>query len=462
MKTFLVINDKIKAKAHPFLNNDTIRKLWNSFTFTESTLELEECDDLVFIIGDVKAPALMPGKEYALFANKNGAAVRGESYGALCRGVFDLLMQIEVDDTSKEALIIKEFSRTDSFTMKNRMIHFCIFPETDRARFIKLIRLAGTLGFTHAVIEFWGTYKYNCFPEFGWDGAYTADEVRELIKEIRAFGMEPIPMINHLGHAASCRITGGKHVVLDRFPKLHRLFTPDGWCWNIFNPEALDILRKMRAELYELFGEGEYFHVGVDEAYMFSETPELRAVLADYLSTLTKQISKEGRRAMIWMDMFLPKEAGTPHLCSCEPEEMLDFLSSISPDSVLVDWQYNTKEHPLTTSKYLQKFTSIDILTGPWHDHENIAACADTVTELGLFGMMMTTWHSMFKNTTSILYAARYLGCAKAPWSNTQSGELIRSETATLMRKLSLEGANTYESAGWVKSEILDTIGLYM
>ena len=195
---------------------------------------------------------------------------------------------------------------------------------------------------------------------------------------------------------------------------------------------------------------------------MFSETPELRATLAGYLATLTKEIRKEGRRPMIWMDMFLPTEAGTPHLCSCEPQEMLDFLDGISPDSVLVDWQYDTKTRPLSTSKYLKEHTSIDIVTGPWHDHDNIAACADTVTELGLFGMMMTTWHSMFKNTTAILYAARYLGCALSPWSNTSSGELIRSETATLLRKLSLEGPNDYESAGWVKSEILDTIGLYL
>ena len=459
---FYIIGEKTHAIAHASMNNDTVRNLWRGFTFTESELEIEETDELVFLIGETDAPELPKNKEYAIRVNENGVAIRAQSHGALCRGLFDLLIQIEVNAACDGALTVAAMERTDSFTMKNRMIHFCIFPETDRKRFLKLIRLASTVGFTHAVIEFWGTYKYECFPEFAWDGAYTADEVRALVSEIRAFGMEPIPMINHLGHAASCRITGGKHVVLDRFPKLHRLFTPDGWCWNIFNPDALELLRKMRAELYELFGEGEYFHAGVDEAYMFAETPELRKTLAGYLADLTKEIRKEGRRPMIWMDMFLPEESGTRHLCKCDPQECADFLSAISPDSVLVDWQYETVERPLSTSKYLKEHTSIDIVTGPWHDHANIEACADTVTELHLFGMMMTTWHSMFKNTTSIVHAGRYLGSPVPIWSKTKSGELIRSETATLLRKLSFEGPNSYEDAGWVKSEILDTIGLYL
>ena len=461
MRSFL-LQEKTVARADVRMNNDTVKKIWHGFGFTETSLELTEGEANTIVIGDAAIPALPEGKEYALSVTESGAAVRGCCYGGLMRGFFDLVMQIEPDYNEGGILSLPLMDKTDSFTLGRRMIHFCIFAETKRLQIKRLIRLAGAMQYTHVVLEFWGTYKYDCLPEAGWDGAYTKDEVRELIAEIRELGMEPIPMINHLGHAAGARMAGGKNVVLDQNPRLHRLFMPDGWSWNVFNPEVRELLRKMRAELYELFGKTEYFHAGLDEAYMFAATPALREKLPDYLADITREISSEGRRPMLWMDMFLPEESKTPHNCRCTEEEMYDFLAKISPDTVLVDWHYYTKVAPLETSKYLSERCSFDIVTAPWHETQNIYACADTAIDLGLHGFMMTTWHSMFQYTPAILLAARRCGAAKTSWSDFCARGSRHSEVATLLRKLSFEGPCSYEEAGWVSREILDNVGIHM
>lgn len=461
MNSFVLL-DKSIAKADPSMNNDTVKSLWHGFGFTELELELSDGEKNTFILGECEAPALPEGKEYAILVTERGAAVRGCCERGLMRGYLDLVMQIAPDYEKGGRLSIPLMNKTDSFTLGRRMIHFCLFAETPRLQVRKLIRLAGVMQYTHVVLEFWGTYKYECLPEMGWDGSYTKAEIRELLTEIRELGMEPIPMINHLGHAAGARLAGGKHVALDQNPRLHRLFMPDGWSWNIFNPEVSELLRKMRAELYDLFGNGEYFHAGLDEAYMFATNPKLRAALPEYLAGVTKEIAAEGRRPMLWMDMFLPKESKTPHLCHCTEQEMYDFLAMISPDTVLVDWHYYTTKAPLETSKYLSERCKFDIITAPWHEEQNIDACVDTSVDLGLHGFMMTTWHSMFKYAPAILHAARRLGSAKTEWSDYCSRSYRHSEVATLLRKLSFEGPNSYDEAGWVTKEIFDNIGIHM
>ena len=459
MKSFLIA-DKITAKADSAMDNVTVRSIWHGFGFTELELSVECGEKNTFVIGECELPTLPEGKEYAISVTEQGAAVRGCSYAGLMRGYFDLAMQICPDYEEGGKLSIPVMEKTDTFTLGRRMIHFCSFAETKRLQLRKLIRLAGAMQYTHVVLEFWGTYKYDCLPELGWnDLSYTKEEVKEIISEIREMGMEPIPMINHLGHAAGGRMNGGKNVVLDQNPKLHRLFMPDGWSWNIFNPEVPALLRKIRAELYSLFGETEYFHAGLDEAYMFAENPTLRAAMPDYLASVTKEISAEGRRPMLWMDMFLPPESKTHHPCRCTEQEMHDFLDKISPDTVLVDWDYDVTEIPVPTSKYLADNCKFDIVTAPWHKPANIAACAETAINLGLHGFMMTTWHSMFKFTPSILRAARLCGAATTPWSvYCPTGH---TEVATLLRKLSFEGPNSYDEAGWVTEEILDNVGIH-
>lgn len=72
------------------------------------------------------------------------------------------------------------------------------------------------------------------------------------------------------------------------------------------------------------------------------------------------------------------------------------------------------------------------------------------MAEHQLFGVMLTTWHTLKQHMHSILGCAKAFGAVTFPWSD-YSG--LREETATLLRRVSIEG-NAYEDCGWSKEQI--------
>ena len=446
MNDYLLLGSRTSVIADERMNNETVKKLWNSFTLTTGELSFEKGEGCTFCFGDMPLPTLSAGKEYALSVGENGIAIVGKDYGGLMRGFMSLLMKIEQDTT---ALKIQSVTEESDYKIGNRMIHICVFPENDLYDIKKRIRLAALCQYTHIVIEFWGMLRFDCMKELAWPQAFTKDQAKELIRECRDLGIEPVPMFNQLGHATASRGCYGKHVVLDQDPRYQRLFTPAGWAWNIASKEVFDLLKQVRAELYELFGPGEYVHIGCDEAYYITKNTALRKLLPDYLAALTKAVEAEGRRPMLWMDMLL--EAGKFQDCysSGKPEEVEAIRNATAPSSVFVDWQYGCTLTPIPSLVSL-KDCGRDCIGAPWNHPDNYAAHIDTITQNDLFGIMLTTWHTLRDHMPTIADCAIKCGAKAFPWSDSSGkGEI----TATMLRRISFEG-NTYESSGWSKRQI--------
>ena len=452
-KHFLIPRDTV-ASADPRMNNASARNLWCGFTFGTSTLKLTDGAPCRFTVGHPQIPTLPDGAEYIITADERGLAVVARDYPSLMRGYSALLLKIENTD-HVGTLGIAPLTERSAYRLKNRMIHYCIFPETDLLMLRRYLRLSAVAGYTHAVLEFWGTLPFDCLSSLAWrEHCFTKDEIRDLLREMRELGIEPVPMFNQLGHASASRVRSGKHVVLDQDPSKYALFTEDGWSWNTFNPDARKLLTAVRAELYELFGEGEYFHAGLDESYSYNP-PHMFETLPEYLGELTHAIAAEGRRPMIWMDMLLPAEAygDGMHAEECSnktPEACRRVLDALHPSTVLVDWQYDIKKAPVPTSLYL-KSSGFDIMGAPWLNAENGKAHIDTAADNGLFGVMLTTWHTLPKDGQSILRFAQNFGAASSPYSPICTRN---TEPATLLRKLTFEPI-TYEQAGWMTHQIV-------
>ena len=445
------LSKTLTARADAAMDANAVCRLFHGFSHQKCELAIERGTANCFVIGSPSLPALPEQAEYILHAEANGVCVLARDHAALMRGYFALLMKIEYD--KQGALFIAPCTEPSGFTVQNRMIHFCVFPETTLPFLHKMLRAIAALQFTHVVIEFWGMLRFDCCEALCWPHAFSKEQIRPILQELRALGVQPIPMFNHLGHAPACRLASGKHVVLDQDPSRYAWFTPDGWSWDVSNPEVLSLLRAVRGELCELFGEGDFFHLGLDESYMYTNSPALFSTLPAYLSVLTREVTASGRRPMIWMDMFLPPEAygeEGARFCSVKtPAECREILASLAPETVLIDWQYDMKKAPIPTSLYF-KDTGFDIMGAPWLDRDNGAAHVQTAVEHGLFGVMDTTWHTLPRDAGSILTIARHMGAATAPWSRF-SGR--REELATLLRKLSAEPV-TYEQAGWMKHQV--------
>lgn len=446
MNRFFAFGNKTSAVAHTQMNNSTVAKLWHSFCLTQGTLEITPCDEFVFSIGNPVIPTLEKGKEYAILADENGVAVAGKDYPGLMRGFFALIMKIEKINNT---FAIRYTQEQSNYTLQNRMIHICVFPENDLYFIKKVIRLSALCQYTHIVIEFWGTLKYDCLKELAWPHAFTKAQAAELIRECRDLGIEPIPMFNQLGHAAASRVGYGKHVVLDQDPTLAHLFTPDGWVWNIESDEVKTLLKQVRKELYDLFGNGEYMHIGCDEADYISKNPELRKQLPNYLRDLTYAVEEEGRRPMLWMDMLLEKDIFKNCYTAGEKDEVEHIRNATARSSVFVDWQYNCYDVPIPSLDSL-KNCGRSVIGAPWYNPQNYKAHIETISQNELSGIMLTTWHTLRKYMYSILGCAKQCGASTFTWTDFSG---VHEETATLLRRVSFEG-NSYADCGWAKEQI--------
>lgn len=456
-KTYFYFGAALRGTGDSRLNNETIRSLWKGFCFQAGSLELAEGSAFSFRTGTQELPRIPDGKEFALRVTEEGIALAARDYPALVRGMMVLLMRVEPVDLTEgqERFRIESCALESRYTVQTRMLHLCVFPETTPDFLRKCLRLAGVMQYTHLVLEFWGMLKFDCLKELSWENAFSKEFAGQLGKEARDLGMDVVPMLNHLGHASACRVSGGKHVVLDQNPRLAPLFSPDGWSWNLRSPRVPDLLRELRRELYEVFPGAQYFHLGCDEVYSYETGDEAQALMARFLRDRIEEVLREGKRPIIWGDMLLNSQAcgvGKPYFCGCDtPEHARQLLEAIPRETVIADWHYDVLQPPVKTSIYLKQ-QGFQVLGAPWFQRENCRAYVDTVRDSGLMGIMVTTWHTLAQQMPHIVTDALLCGAYQSPWSGPEISR-VRTETAALLRKVSGPAA-TYAQAGWTDSQI--------
>ncbi len=453
---YYILKEKTIAVSHRVINKSALKEFWNGFCFGCSDLEITETDTLTFTIGNAKTPTL--DGNFTISVTNDGACIVAKNKKELIRGFLTLIDKIKlVYRDEKETICIPFFEYTEKPTLKNRMIHYCVFPDTKLYEIQKFIRLCAALKYTHIVIEFWGMLKFDCLKELAWRHAFSKEEIRPILAEARDLGLEVVPMFNHWGHATASRLGHGKHVVLDQNPRLQHLFSDDGWVWNFCEKRVKDLLKNIRQELMELFSTGEYFHIGCDEAYNFRLDEKSCHIVTDYLNELCADLKNQGRRPIIWGDMLVAKRESfckeNNYTASCpniETERKL--LKDLSHDFVIADWQYWVQKAPVETG-LIFKAAGFDTLLCPWDEMasaRSIDACCKTAEDYSLFGVMHTTWHTLTFGMPDVTKCGEYaLGIKNEENSHRYYGP----RTAELLRKV-YPVKGDYEKSGWAPYEI--------
>ncbi len=446
--TFL-LGKTVCAHAHAVLDKPIFKELFLGHAYRLSTLDIFKTEELVFKIGDAAVPPLA-GHAYAVNVEVGGVCVAAKSEKDLIYGFMLLLDGVVCEE--KGVAKIPCFYAAATPHLACRMVHFCVFPDTELWELQKFIRYAGALCYTHLVLEFWGMFRYETEPKLAFGHALTKEALFPVLQEARDLGMEIVPMLNHWGHASGARVMHGKHSALDNDPSLAYLFSGDGWRWAIERPATRALLRELRRELIALCGEGSYFHIGCDEAYGFRFTEESMGEMCAYFSSLADELAEENRRAIIWGDMFLYRhpeyiaengyDANAP-----TPEAEQRMLSMLDRRLLIADWQYNVKKYPVETSLLFKK-EGFSLLTCPWDQSTDIECCVRTVVENGLDGVMHTTWHTLSAGFHQVLRTALL-----AMQGGFCEGFVVHTGAAALLRKVYFVDGD-YTKAGWAKREI--------
>ena len=440
---------------------ERVKALWRRFSCDACELKVfpDPAGGYHLTVGGVECRP-EAGDRYALRVTDRGVCVRAADEGGLLDGVKTLVQLIcpVTLDEGGESFYMSAAEIHDSPAIPFRSIHFCVFPDTRLYSIEKAIHLAGFLKMTHIVLEFWGTLKYECRKEIAWKNrSHSKDELRPLIDLAHSYGMEVIPMLNHLGHAPQSRGCYGRHVALNANLRLSRLFEPDGWTWCVSNPDTLKLLGDMRAELIDLCGKGSYFHLGCDEAYSFASCDVCRRrtpheLLADYLNALTEELCAAGRRPIIWHDQLIRRsDFGEGSIvANGDNHDTASALDLLDRRIVIADWQYYYHDgfNP-TTEVFMQK--GFDTVLCPWDDPANIASLAMNAKTLGAYGLMLTTWDHLpvFLSKAALWAEDAWSGAAVKRPPVTQS----ITESACLLRRL-YDAEGDFERSGWNNNEV--------
>ena len=438
------------AVAPPCFNKDILKEFWYNFSFQLSTLSVTTGRELIFSVGNTERLLLDDGDAYSIRIDRDGLCVYAKTEKDLLLGFMTLLDRFKAVDEGEQTVIELECCEIkDKPLIKNRMIHFCIFPETRLWDLRRFLRFCAALKYTHVVLEFWGMLHYDCMKELSWSHAFSKEEIRPIIQEANDLGLEIIPMFNQWGHAAASRGRQGKHVVLDQDPRLQTYFSEDGWCWDIRKEKVKDLLRRIRRELIELCGKGSYFHIGCDEAFNFDLTRENLNFICSFINEISDDLKAQGRRAIAWGDMFLYRHPefnpNNSYTCNAPtPEIEAYFLEHLSRDILIADWQYKAPEAPVETASIFQN-AGFDCLLCPWDKGiPQLQAVISTVKEQGLDGYLHTTWHTFPKGVALALLA----GVSGFEDLDGYTRPVATSNAAALTRRAFPCGGD-YERAGW-------------
>ena len=448
----------VNATAHSCLNKGVIKEFWHNFTFQSSKLNICKSNEFIFLVGNAE-PLSLDGFDYSINITPDGICVYAENEKNLIRGFLALIDRFRaINHDEALATRIDCCKIKDKPMIKNRMVHFCIFPETTLAFMRKIIRLAAFLRYTHIVVEFWGTLKMDCLKELAWKDAFSKDEVLPIFQEAQTLGVEIIPMLNHWGHATFSRAKTGKHVVLDQNLALAPLFSSTGWEWNLNNPKVKELHKNIRKELMDLCGDGEYFHIGCDEAYS-AETKEDFETLVNYINDVSKELENAGRKAIMWGDMLLHKatlenKTDNVYYLSCPNEEWQKIvLDKLSRSIVIADWEYEARKYPIETALFFKE-KGFKVLCCPFNGRDNIIESANTIKRNDLLGVLHTTWHHI--GTHSGVWGLAH--SAASGWGeavfNYSHLAYQGNEVASILRKLDFPNGN-YDNSGWTRKQIL-------
>ncbi|MBN1553749.1 MAG: family 20 glycosylhydrolase [Phycisphaerae bacterium] len=202
------------------------------------------------------------------------------------------------------------------------MNHVCLREEYIREW---LDRLAA-MGYNAVLWELEDKVRWETCRDAVWPEAMTQSQFRSILDYSRRIGLEPIPLLQTVGHA---------EYVLKHPSYAHLRELPDRYdCYCTSNPDVRDFLKALIEEYLDLFGELKHFHLGGDEAYVFASCPKCKTlaeqtspnkVYADHIMEIAKPILDRRIKPGIWCDMVLHYPGDIEHI----PDEL-----------TIWDWNY--------------------------------------------------------------------------------------------------------------------------
>lgn len=252
------------------------------------------------------------------------------------------------NELARAALILKARDADCDFSYAERPLFddVCLMVDCSRnavrnvGTVKKLIRNIAMCGYNALMLYMEDTYEIEGEPFFGYmRGRYTKEEIGEIDKYARLFGIELIPCIQTLAHLQALR----------RYIRFCDLFDAD-YTLMVGDERVYELIEKMFSSVAQSFS-SRRIHIGMDEPYMLGKGRYLwehgyhttREIYFKHLLRVEEIAEKYGFKPILWSDMFIQcayegdrSDLSDPHL----PPEVIRCMNKME----LVHWNYDSTD----------------------------------------------------------------------------------------------------------------------
>lgn len=271
-------------------------------------------------------------------------------------------------------------------------------------------------------------------------GSLTPAMARELTAYGREKGVTVIPQVNLIGHCEGIGATERyAHLTCDSQAHL-----PWGGYeqLNLERPDVRAFVRAAIADICAAFPEP-YVHVGCDEVrqmeWLFpGDKARQVETLFDWLMFLGDEVRRHDRQILMWGDMLLHHE---------------ELMRRMPRDVIVCDWHYGPQGSRETLERFQKEGFAVlaapAVSTCPGFGVQmecslkNIRAMAGDAVELGLRGILLTTWEFGFGSGPDLIWPFVAYAGAVAAGEPPAEGEAFVAEYAG--RRYGVEGRDYLE-----------------
>ncbi len=269
------------------------------------------------------------------------------------------------------------------------------------------------------LVELLAAYKFNHILVMAnyvqWDATREAwhpmgaskEEARRVVELARLHGLEPIPLIELLGHSQWLFYGGANRDLL------HDPTCPEPFNYDPLNPRVYDVVTAVLDEAIEVF-RPRYVHIGHDEVRNvcpFPATEEARAIgfnkiFVDDVMRLYEHLRSRGVGTMMWQDVAFS-------------EATRDVVSQLPKDIIFTDWHYQPGDDFPSIREI--RDAGFSVIGATWYRPGNVEGFARSAWRDGALGMLQTRWTGYFGNRTILDGSAEqgvaYLRAAASFWN---------------------------------------------
>ena len=350
---------------------------------------------VIFIGG---SPALqrqypVPDQQGAYFLQvaADGIQIVGRLPEGAFYGVQTLMQWLQPTEGALEAAPVRII---DYPHLKWRGVH--LFGSTEAGFLPRLIEnVIAHTKFNHLVLEC-GYGQWETIRDAWVDISAPKSLLREAVQVSRQNLLEPIPLIQSLGHM---------YWVFRNNAYSNLAEDPDTpWAIAPRSPETRPFLQRLYDEVFEVF-QPRHFHIGMDEVTLrgrFPNRPESRGasvaeLFVEHAEWVHGELKRRGvDRVLMWGDMLLASgEAndGGAHAKSPDAARFTRERLSKLPDLVICDWHYTPAEPERYISlDVLQRAGFKEIVATTWYNPRNIATFAKAARQRRIAGLLQSTW----------------------------------------------------------------------